>query len=108
MSLVKRQLKIQRTLDFLEREEEAKERRRRRRAEREEANRHKKNVLVVDSGRPVYFWHWKVHKNTCRHGYLFINTLYRINVSHLSLTAHAVTVLPSYLVIHRSDLLVGF
>lgn len=107
MSLVKRQLKIQRTLDFLEREEEAKERRRRRRAEREEANRHKKNVLVVDSGRPVYFWHWKVHKNTCCHGYLFINTLYRINVSHLGLTAQSQFFL-SDLVIHCSDLLVGF
>ncbi|KAL8616726.1 hypothetical protein ACOMHN_017764 [Nucella lapillus] len=68
-----------RTLEFLEKDEEEKELRRKQRAQIREENRHKKDILVVDTGRPVYFWHWKVHKNTCDQGYMFVKTNFRIN-----------------------------
>lgn len=84
MSLIKRKLRIQRTLDFLERDEAEKELRRLRHAQELEENSHKKDILVIDSGRPVYFWHWKVHKNACDHGYMFIKTRFKINVSGLT------------------------
>ena len=81
MSLTKRMLRIQRTIDFLEKDEDEKYLRRLKKRQIREENRNKKDVIVVDSGRPIYFWHWKVNKNTCDHGYMFTKTKFRINVS---------------------------
>ena len=84
MSVSKRLQRIKRTLEFLERDEVGKENRRIRRAQRREENRHLRDVVVVDAGRPVTYWHWKVYKNTCDHGYLYIKTPFRIKVSHVT------------------------
>lgn len=67
---------VEQTLALLERLD-------RERWERQERRQQAKTTTVAasDTECPVFFWHWKVEKNKCHEGYIFLNKFYKIAVS---------------------------